>query len=369
MKILIVNLYDINKLPPVKTLIEGLTNLGHDIKLMSWGELSEYNRYKNIKIIPIANKPENILEKGIQFFERKKKLRDTVNLEMRDCDLLWTTTDITVRELGNTVLKYKHVMQLMELIEDVPLFPGQNKIKAHIDKYARNAYKVVVPEYNRAQILKTWWNLNKKPEVLPNAPIIKKEIEIPNDIKDKLADIVTEKRKVIIYQGIFRAERNLEEFAKATRLLGEEYAMYIMGFDTSERKELCRKYPEIKYLGFINPPYHLYATQFAHIGLLPYIPSKNTTMHYSILNSLYCAPNKLYEYAAYGVPMVGTDVPGLKYPFGMNQIGYCCEELRAEEIVQCICKIEKNYDKLSENCKKFYASNKMECLIDKILSS
>ena len=53
MKILIVNLYDINKLPPVKTLIEGLTNLGHDIKLMSWGELSEYNRYKNIKIITL----------------------------------------------------------------------------------------------------------------------------------------------------------------------------------------------------------------------------------------------------------------------------------------------------------------------------
>ena len=40
-----------------------------------------------------------------------------------------------------------------------------------------------------------------------------------------------------------------------------------------------------------------------------------------------------------------------------------------QEIQVTLDYIEENYDKLSENCKKFYASNKMESLIDKILSS
>ena len=33
---------------------------------------------------------------------------------------------------------------------------------------------------------------------------------------------------------------------------------------------------------------------------------------FTILNALYCAPNKIYEYAGCNIPMIGTDVLGLK---------------------------------------------------------
>lgn len=73
---------------------------------------------------------------------------------MENCDLLWTTTDSTVRDLGKLVFKYKHVMQMMELIEDIPLIPGLPYIQSNLKQYAKKAYKVVVPEYNRAHIQK-----------------------------------------------------------------------------------------------------------------------------------------------------------------------------------------------------------------------
>ena len=71
---------------------------------------------------------------------------------MKNHDILWTTTDRTARDLGPVLFKYKHVMQLMELIYDIPYFPRQKIIQSNIKKYAKKAYKVVVPEYNRAQI-------------------------------------------------------------------------------------------------------------------------------------------------------------------------------------------------------------------------
>ena len=80
---------------------------------------------------------------------------------MKNHDILWTTTDRTARDLGPVLFKYKHVMQLMELIYDIPYFPRQKIIQSNIKKYAKKAYKVVVPEYNRAQIINAWWGLEK----------------------------------------------------------------------------------------------------------------------------------------------------------------------------------------------------------------
>ena len=90
--------------------------------------------------------------------------------QMQHHDVLWTTTDATVRELGDIVLDYCHVMQVLELIRDIPKFPYQNRIMSHLDRYAKKAWKVVVPEYNRAYIQQVWWELDRTPVVLPNKP-------------------------------------------------------------------------------------------------------------------------------------------------------------------------------------------------------
>ena len=139
--------------------------------------------YRKDEIIKLANvnfsdKPvkvsKNITYLGqipdIMDFENRKLIRKWVKKEMKNNDIIWTTTDATVREIGPDLLNYKHVMQLMELVEYVPKFPlipKKNLFKFNITKYAHHSWKIVVPEINRAYIQKVWWDLEKTPKILP----------------------------------------------------------------------------------------------------------------------------------------------------------------------------------------------------------
>lgn len=197
-RILIVNYYEISKLPPVRNLVEVLLRNGYLVTIITIDEQEKYMiNDSNLRIIRIGIK-NNFISKAIDFVQRKHYLRKLVANEMKKHDVLWTTTDRTARELGNVCKKYKHVMQLMELIEDMPLFPGQRLFKANLDKIGRSAYRVVVPEYNRAQILATWWDLKKIPYILPNKPAsIDLNISIPKEYIDAIEKVKAEKGKLL----------------------------------------------------------------------------------------------------------------------------------------------------------------------------
>ena len=64
---------------------------------------------------------------------------------------------------------------------------------------------------------------------------------------------------------------------------------------------------------------------------------------------------KIYEYAACGLPMIGSDVPGLTYPFSTNDIGYICKDKKVEEIINIVRTIECRYDEMVSNCLSFIA--------------
>lgn len=370
MKILIVNLLDINRLPPVKNLIEILLAHGHRVTVITYDSQDTYvnSNRDNLKVIPMNDvSGKNKVFKAFDFFMRKRKVRSIVVEMMKNHDIIWTTTDRTVRELGKILFKYKHVMQLMELVEDMPLFPYQKIFKANLKIYGKRAFKVVVPEYNRAHITKTWWGLNKVPSILPNKPYNIDLRNPPKEVIDIVNTIKKENKKIIIYQGIFAKERNLDVFAQAIKKLGTEYKLYIMGSDNEIRKELCQKYSEIEYIPFIAPPFHLLITQYAYIGILPYVPTKDQG-HYSELNALYCAPNKIYEYSAFGLPMIGSNVPGLAYPFQKYGIGVCCDELTVKGVLDAVKIIEKNYQGMSNQCRRFYDDTDMDTLVEQIIS-
>ena len=364
--ILVVHSCQINAFPPVRNLIEILLRNNHNITVITRDDSGVYLKENpNLKYIVLPEGATGKITAGLAYIKKLKILRETVEKEMENCDLLWTTTDSTVRDLGKLVFKYKHVMQMMELIEDIPLIPGLPYIQSNLKQYAKKAYKVVVPEYNRAHIQKTWWDLEKVPSVLPNKMTMPEIDAVPEDIQKIILEIKNEKRKILLYQGVFLSDRDLDLYAQTAEKLKDEYCLYIMGRDMPYRRELCDKYPHIKYIPFIKPPFHLLVTQLAYVGLLPYKAAKS--QHYSILNALYCAPNKIYEYAACGLPMIGSDVPGLTYPFSVNDIGYICKEKKVEEVIKIIRLIENRYDELVSNCLKFYDKTDMDNIVEEIL--
>ena len=367
MKVLVVIGSQINAFPPVRNLVEILIRNGHKVTVLARDNTGLFiNAQKNYEFIVIPE-PDPKRPSPIEYRKKQQFMRRVVKEEMKHHDILWTATDATVRDLGDVVLKYKHVMQLMELIRDIPFIPGQKLIPLNIKRYAQQAYKVVVPEYNRANIQQTWWDLKKRPTILPNKMSMPSfdAVDIPEDVQKILDEIDNEKKKIILYQGVFHEDRELETFIQATETMKNEYQIYLMGTDTPYRQKLSKTFPDVKYVSFIKPPFHLLVTKRAHIGLLPYKAAPY--LHYAKINALYCAPNKIFEYSAYGVPMLGTDVPGLHEPFSTYNIGLTCEPLTADKIARNIREIERNYATMSDNCHDFYDSVDMDKIVEAIL--
>lgn len=368
MNILVVHGQKLENYPPVRNLVEVLTRNNHHVTLVTkYSSPFKVDNEINLKMIKI---PDNSNKKGIKnafdYVKKKSFMKRVVEKEMTDNDILWTTTDSTVRDLGDTVLQYKHVIQLMELIEDIPAYPGLSYPLLHINKYAQKAVKVVVPEYNRAQIQKVWWGLKELPTILPNKMATTNIPKAPENVKKILENVNNEKKKIVLYQGSFKGDRNIDVFAEALESLQNNYVLYIMGRDTPERKAFCRKYPFTKYIPFIEPPYHLLVSKSAYIGLLPYVPEK--IGFNSILNALYCAPNKVFEFSGYGVPMLGNDVPGLTIPFETYNIGKTRKSNDPAEIVSLIHEIEDNYEEMSNSCHLYYDSFNIDQIVENLLN-
>lgn len=379
MNILVVHNKEINYYPPVKSLVDILLDLGNRVTLITYDRFAYRKEKENesrFKLIRIEDfKKMGKIQRLLNVFALKGKIRKCVRDLMKTHDIIWTTTDSTISLIGKDLLGYEnHVMQLMELVEDAPVSYYKichqlklNKLfKVHLDNYAKHAKCMVVPEINRAHIFKAMWGLSKLPAVLPNKPY---RIELSNpgaDILKMVETLQNSGKKLILYQGVFLKERKLEEFAQAVSRLGDEYAFCIMGSDTQERKQLCEKYPEIIYIPFIAPPYHLLITRIAHIGVLTYFPTADNLP--GKLNIVYCAPNKIYEYTYSELPMIGNNIPGLSGPFEKYHIGKCFDELNAEVIAESIREIEKEYDAMKSSCKAFYEDVNMKAITRTILN-
>lgn len=357
MKIIIVLVGNILKFPPIISLINALEKERIQTIVITTKTQIQYNSYKSIKFDFIDVDYERIsspIKKMISLLHYRRKIWTKINREYTDDTIIWVCTNVSLKYLGNNILNKNYVLQLLELSDNLRFHPkiplGLNK-----QRIGNKAKCIVVPEYNRAHIQKALWGLNKLPLVLHNKPNIDIDIKKNSDIDDYEAEKVLKKlrdKKIILYQGIMSTERPLDNIIKAVDKLGEDYAFVAMSGD----KDLYREIGSSNYyfINFINPPYHLQITSNAYIGILVYVPTEKSS--YSKLNSLYCAPNKIYEYGKFGIPMLGNDNPGLKFLFKTTMAGECTKDNSIESIIDKIKKIEKNYTKYEKASLDLYNS-------------
>lgn len=370
--ITVIELNDINGYPPVQTLIRVLLNKGYKVNLIGRNitkisaDISEnksYVGYETAKLSVINNKIQAAFNRLYMIMRAHKLLR---SLGSRS-DYIWTTSMKSVQILGKSVLKYKNILQLMELAENGYLVRDRY-IKFPINKIAQRSWKTVVPEINRAYIQKAWWNLSKCPIVLPNKPFSIDFGNITDELESPIRKMQAEKRKILLYLGSLELDRDIETLAVAIRN-SKDYVLYIVGkvysIESKKRIEFLEKKYNCVYVGGFDPPKHLAIVKYAHIGLLPYRPTRFAGL--SILNALYCAPNKIWEYSGFGVPMVGSDVLGLKLPFEQWNIGRCCDMNDESSIIKAIEEVDRNHDEMSDNCYKFFDSVDLGIIVSDIL--
>ena len=298
----------------------------------------------------------NIPGKVFCLLQSRQKIWALIKKLGLEDSMFWVARIDTAVMLGGKLKKVKYILGLHELHDRFPLYQRMMSF------YIRHACKVVVPEYNRAVILRVWHNCKETPSVLPNKPVIMpvgRNIEVSDKNAREIIEREVRGRKIILYQGALTHDRDLIPMAEAMEELDDSFCFLVMGRDNcgilDKLKKVCSK---IVYIPWVIPPGHLEITSHAYIGIACY--------DFDALNSVYCAPNKIWEYTGLELPMLCQDVPGLQYTVAAKGAGICVNIHKREEILKAVEEISQNYDKFRKNAVKFYNSIDMLEIMRKI---
>lgn len=368
--------------PPTLSLIRALCDL--NIQVIHLGNYSDSIQRqdlesKGVKFVELIkyNKSDTLITKLIKQKKFKKEVIKYLEASnISESDYVWILNAETVCLLSSIVGKYRTILQFYEFQNPVfnwkywMLNPTYNYVKT-----LHKAEKIVHCEYNRAQISKGLYDLDNLPYILPNKPYINETVlgELPVEVKNLIDDIKIKikGKKVVLYQGIFRSkERRLQEFCQAIKELTDDFVLIAMGKGGDEYERLKKKYEcdRILFIPFVRPPYHLLVTEMASVCVLSYFPSSETLSH--TINPIYCAPNKIFEYAKYGKPMISNDIPGLYYPFKLYNCGRCIKyPMTVEHVKETLKDIFDNYNCLSKGALELYNSVDIKEIISEIVTS
>ena len=158
--------------------------------------------------------------------------------------------------------------------------------------------------------------------VITNACSRKVSSSLKSPLRQMLS--VSDKEKIILYQGGFSPGRGLEELAEAARYAPEHWHFVFMGEGPLKGVLLdkAKVYDEKLRKLHILPPVPRDDLEMwssgADLGVIPY---KNTC-----LNHKYCTPNKLWEYPAAGVPVLATGLVEIKRRIDDYNCGIALQE-------------------------------------------
>lgn len=365
--------HDIQKYPPILTAIKILLSLGKKVVVV--GYCSDKNTIIDLESQGVVyfetiinDTKENKIVKFFKLYSYKKKVERIVENEFKNDSILWLYGNQNIWLLYKLVFKFKSILYLFETPQLKVGF--RYKILSPFLDYAstmQNAWKVVCCEYNRAHITKAYFNLAQLPVVIPNKPDF--DISKLSDSLEDEIEIIFRNKKVILYQGIFNyPERRLDELCQSIKYLPEEYIICIMGGEDNNKAKLISKYKSerVVFLPFISAPKHLEITKKAYIGFLSYFPTQGSIEN--VINTLYCAPNKIYEYSCFGIPMLSNDIPGLSLLFERYNAGKAVSEFIPENLATAILNINANYNEMSAGSLELYNSLDISSLFEEVIN-
>lgn len=352
---------------PILSISQQLSRLGHHVHILSGGcslamktELESHGiriTTPDINEKYSKNKPHGhaarTLSKLAQWLTFRQFVASYLSTH-RTNDLIYVAGAETALCLAGTLQHYPHIIHLRELHDQQPHY------MAMLNILSRRAAQIVVPEINRAHIYKSMFKLPQVPIVIPNKPFAhprKPRLDI-SFLAPEIRDRIISGRN-ILYQGHLNKERDLSPLLLACRQMAK-YNIVIMGQDQGMLEQYRSINPDITHIDFLRPPLHLNVTSWAHIGILTYDQDS--------LNTIYCAPNKIWEFSGFAVPMLCGENLGLRYTVGQCGAGEIVSFSDPESLCSGLARIEQNYEKVQNNASRLYDSVCFEEAVSQILS-
>jgi len=227
----------------------------------------------------------------------------------------------------------------------------ERRISRIMEKYLiRRAHAVITVNESIANELAQRYKVDK-PLVVMNCPPrrLSDGKEQSNCIQQALG--LNEDTPIILYQGGFSPNRGLENLVLSTRFFAKG-VLVLMGWGKLESR--LRGLAEDLYLTdrvyFLDPVPQEVLLEYsasAHVGVIPY--------QYVGLNNYYTTPNKLFEYIASGLPVVGSNFPELKRIIEGYELGKTFNPDDPKEIANAINYVlsdETRYKEMKKNALK-----------------
>jgi glycosyltransferase involved in cell wall biosynthesis len=179
---------------------------------------------------------------------------------------------------------------------------------------------IIAANLQRALLMQEHYGLPSSPTFLRNIPAFDGRASVILDAANLYAAFrrSSPEDRIVIYQGAIRLGRGLGRFVDAFSYLPSTYRLVVAG-DGPDSQRLGELVADLEregrafLLGRVpNDLLHSIAT-CADLGIVSY--------PYVGLNNVYCAPNKLFEYAQAGLPIIATDQPPLAEIIGKYKIG------------------------------------------------
>ena len=157
-----------------------------------------------------------------------------------------------------------------------------------------------------------------------------------------------------MYMGILSSERPLEPIIEAVEQL-DGYVLAVLGGRTPYLDRLEKTMGgRFVYLGSVKPPHHLEVASHADVTYISYVANNGS------INAVFCAPNKVYEFAGFGIPMLCNDNPGLKYTVEHGGFGICVPELTTPNIAAALKQIDANAEAMGQAANRYYEAESVE---------
>lgn len=240
---------------------------------------------------------------------------------------------------------------------------GENWLGFDLEKMLHKNV-IVECEINRARMTQKNHALAETPLVIANKALLDFSKVPPLNEEVKAVFEKIGNRPVFLYQGYIADDRKdlpliLETIARNR----PNYCILSLPGSDSLNKRLA-PYPNAFTLNRIPAPGHLAVTAKASIGIAVYNAEGTDAW---ALNAQYCAPNKIYEYAAFNLPTLGNRIPGLESTIGVAKAGVLCD-MNEPSILAAADELVQNLPIYRANARRFYDVTDVEAQIAAVLN-
>lgn len=359
MHILYVHKSYFDKRPPIISAVNWFLLLNYKVKLITAGinpETKKVLESRGVDIYDIGPMPNQRIKKALFYIKFRRFARSLIS-QFVDNYTLWIGSVDAAIAIGPDTLGVPYVLQIQEL------YDKNSFILSKLKRLMLHSRVNVVPDNARALIFRSWFDLKITPSLLPNKPLLinrkKYQVILNSKNAEKIAKL--KGKKLFLYQALM-IRMDTTDIARALLELNDEYVLGLFGGvrDKLLVEKLVNGYPNVVHFEQMDAPTHLTLTSHAYIGILTY--------NYESLNNVFCAPNKTWEYSAFGIPMIANNLPMLTQQLECFNAGKSYESGDKNTIKEAIRAITSDYGSYCVGSTKLFESVCVEKCISEILT-